>query len=187
MADKLSRTAHSDAPLTAARNPDPSALGAKLEDAQSADVLVGRSVTIDRSRDELYAFWRNFENLATFMSNILKVTVTDATHSHGVVAAPAGRTVEWDSAITADEPGRLIAWHSLPEAQVRNSGRVEFKDSPDRRGTVGTVTMVYDPPAGTIGTLLAKLFHKEPKVQARRDLRRFKQLMETGEISTSAP
>jgi uncharacterized membrane protein len=104
-----------------------------------------------------------------------------------VVEAPAGKTVEWDAEIVEEEPGALIAWRSLDGASVRNSGRVEFRDSPDGRGTVVTATMVYDPPGGTVGKLIAKLFQKEPKVQARQDLRRFKQLMETGEISTANP
>jgi uncharacterized membrane protein len=155
--------------------------------ARPGDVLVGRSVTIDRPREELYAFWRNFENLPKFMHNILRVTALDATHSRWLVAAPAGKSVEWPSAITVDEPGHMIAWESEEGASIRNSGVVEFKDSPERRGTVVTVTLSYDPPGGTVGQLIAKLFHKEPKIQARRDLRRFKQLMETGEVATAAP
>jgi uncharacterized membrane protein len=121
------------------------------------------------------------------MHNIRSVAVLDDGRSHWVVEAPAGKTVEWDSEITADEPGSLIAWRSLDGASVRNSGQVAFRDSPDGRGTVVTVTLTYDPPGGTLGQLIAKLFQKEPKVQARQDLRRFKQLMETGEIATTQP
>jgi uncharacterized membrane protein len=148
-------------------------------------VLIGRSVTIDQPRDKLYAFWRDFKNLPLFMHNIRSVEAISARVSHWVVEAPAGKTVEWDSEITADEPEALIAWRSLEGTNVRNSGRVEFRDSPDGRGTVVTVTLVYDPPGGSVGKLIAKLFQKEPKVQARQDLRRFKQLMETGEIATA--
>jgi len=150
-------------------------------------VLVGRSVTIDRPRQELYAFWRDFQNLPRFMHNVKSVSVLDARRSHWVIEAPAGKTVEWDSSVTEDQPGRLVAWESQQEASVRNSGRVEFLDSPDGRGTVVRVTLVYDPPGGTVGQLIAKVFQKEPKVQARQDLRRFKQLMETGEVSTAKP
>jgi uncharacterized membrane protein len=187
MAEVTSRTAHGDAPLAAAVNPNPEAMSGRVPSARKDEVLVGRSVTIDRPRELLYAFWRNFTNLPQFMHNIQSVTVQSATRSHWVVCAPAGKTVEWDSEITADEPGRLIAWHSLQDAGVRNSGFVEFRDSPGRRGTVVTVTIAYDPPGGTVGKLVAKLFQKEPKIQARQDLRRFKQLMETGEISTAEP
>jgi uncharacterized membrane protein len=186
MADPISGTAHGDAPLSAANNPNPAASNGNL-DARKDDVLVGRSVTIDRPREELYAFWRDFQNLPLFMHNIRAVTASGGGRSHWVIAAPAGNTVEWDSQITADEPGQMIAWSSLEGASVRNSGRVEFRDSPDLRGTVVTVTLVYDPPGGTVGKLIAKLFQKEPKIQARQDLRRFKQLMETGEVSTAHP
>jgi uncharacterized membrane protein len=121
------------------------------------------------------------------MHSVYSVTVHDALHSHWVIEAPANKTVEWDSRITQDEPARLIAWESLQGASVRNSGRVEFFDSPDGRGTVVRVTLTYDPPAGAVGKMVAKLFQREPKIQARRDLRRFKQLMETGEVSTARP
>jgi uncharacterized membrane protein len=187
MAEPISRTAHDDAPLSAAKSPNAQAANAEHWEAAKGDVLVGRSVTIDRPRDELYSFWRDFTRLPLFMHNIKSVSVIDAKRTHWVVEAPAGRTVEWFSTITVDEPGRLIAWRSEEGASVRNTGQVEFRDSPDGRGTVVTVTLAYDPPGGSLGKMIATLFQKEPKVQARQDLRRFKQLMETGEISTAAP
>jgi uncharacterized membrane protein len=121
------------------------------------------------------------------MRNVHRVQVLDASHSRWVIEAPAGKTVEWESEITRDDPGRTISWRSADGASVRNSGTVEFLDSPDGRGTVVRLTLVYDPPGGALGKLIAKLFQKEPKVQARQDLRRFKQLMETGEVSTAQP
>ncbi|HEY0747199.1 MAG TPA: SRPBCC family protein [Steroidobacteraceae bacterium] len=186
MAERTSTTEHGDAPLSAAKNPNPAVLNGEHVEARKDDVLVGRSVTIDRPRAELFVFWRDFANLPRFMHNIQSVTVMDTRRSHWVVEAPAGKTVEWDAEIIDEEPGALIAWRSLEGASVRNSGRVEFRDSQDGRGTVVTVTIVYDPPGGALGKLIAKLFQKEPKIQARQDLRRFKQLMETGEISTAA-
>jgi uncharacterized membrane protein len=186
MTSPISQTAHNDAPLSTAKNPNPLALAGDLA-ARHGDALIGRSVTIDRPREQLYAFWRDFKNLPQFMHNVHNVTIQDPRHSHWIIEAPAGKAVEWDSEITQDEPGRLIAWQSLEGASVRNSGRVEFLDSPDGRGTVVRVTLVYDPPAGAVGKLIAKLFQKEPKVQARQDLRRFKQLMETGEVATAQP
>ena len=187
MAESISRTAHDDAPLSAAKSANAEAANGRHLDAEKGDVLIGRSVTIDRPRQELYAFWRDFNRLPRFMHNVKSVSVVDALRSHWVVEAPAGKTVEWDSTITADEPGRLIAWRSEEGASIRNSGQVEFRDSPDGRGTVVTVTLTYDPPGGSVGKMIATLFQKEPKVQARQDFRRFKQLMETGEISTAAP
>jgi uncharacterized membrane protein len=186
MTSPLSHTAHDDAPLSAAKNPNPVAADTELA-PRHGDVLIGRSTTINRPREELYSFWRDFKNLPQFMHNVHSVTIKDQIHSHWIIEAPGGKTVEWDSQITQDEPGRLIAWQSLEGASVRNSGKVEFLDSPDDRGTVVRVTLAYDPPAGAIGKLIARLFQKEPKVQARQDLRRFKQLMETGEIATARP
>jgi uncharacterized membrane protein len=186
MTSSISHTAHDDAPLSAAKNPN---LIPEYGEGgvRHGDVLIGRSVTINKPRQELYAFWREFDNLPKFMHNVRSVSIKNRTHSHWVIEAPGGKTVEWDSKITDDEPGRLIAWESIDGASVRNSGRVEFLDSPDGRGTVVRVTLTYDPPAGTVGKLIARLFQKEPKVQARQDLRRFKQLMETGEIATAQP
>jgi uncharacterized membrane protein len=101
------------------------------------------------------------------------------------VRAPAGATVEWDSVIVEDIPDELISWQSDAGADIANSGRIDFRDAPGGRGTLVTATIAYDPPAGAVGKLVAKLFQREPKIQARRDLRRFKQFMETGEIATS--
>jgi uncharacterized membrane protein len=158
-----------------------------LEATDGSGELIGRTVTINRPRHELYAFWRNFGNLAQVMENIESVTELDERRSHWVVRAPAGTTVEWDSVIVDDIPDELISWESAPGADISHTGRIEFRDAPGKRGTLVTATFVYDPPAGTVGKLIAKLFQREPKIQARRDLRRFKQFMETGEIATSRP
>ena len=146
---------------------------------------VGRSVTINRPASELYAYFRDFSNLPHFMENVVSIEILDPRLSHWVVKAPAGATVEWDALVTQDEQDRLIAWTSQPGADVANSGRIEFRDA-GPRGTVVTVTIAYDPPGGVIGKVIAKMFQREPAIQARRDLRRFKQLMETGEIATPA-
>jgi uncharacterized membrane protein len=185
MSDRISQTTHGDAPLSAAKKPDVAA--AFPLEADSGDELVSRTVTINRPRQELYAFWRDFRNLPLFMENIRSVTVIDEGRSHWVVRAPADRVVEWDAIITEDEPGSLIAWTSTDDASVRNAGRIEFRDSTNGRGTQVRATITYDPPAGGFGKVVAKLFQREPKVQARQDLRRFKQLMETGEVATAQP
>jgi uncharacterized membrane protein len=153
--------------------------------AYESEPLVGRTVTINRPRHELYAFWRDFRNLPRIMDNIESVTAVDERRSHWVVRAPAGQTVEWDSVIVEDIPDELISWQSEPGADVTNSGRIDFRDAPGGRGTLVSATIAYDPPAGAVGKLVAKLFQREPKIQARRDLRRFKQFMETGELATS--
>jgi uncharacterized membrane protein len=184
--DHVERARESDAPLSAAVHQRNVGKEAAEERGWHEAAIVGRTVTINKTRAELYAFWRDFRNLARFLENIERVDVGDDRRSHWVIKAPAGKTVEWDSQITKDEPDRLIAWESLEGGDIKNTGRIEFSDAAPGRGTLVSATIVYDPPGGDIGRLIAKLFQKEPKMQARRDLRRFKQLMETGEISASA-
>ena len=133
----------------------------------------------------MFAYWADLTNLPAFMDNVERIDMLSDTRSHWVVKAPAGKTVEWDAVITDKREGELIAWASTDDADVPNSGRIEFRDAGDR-GTIVTATIAYDPPAGIIGKVVAKLFQSEPAIQARRDLRRFKQLMETGEIATAA-
>jgi uncharacterized membrane protein len=149
------------------------------------DTIVGRAVTINRPRAELFAYFRDFTNLVHFVENVERIEVIDAKRSHWVVKAPGGRTVEWDALITDEVEGEYLAWASQPGADVANSGRIDFRDA-GARGTVVTATLLYDPPYGVVGKLIAKLFQREPAIQARRDLRRFKQLMETGEVATAA-
>ena len=165
--------AHDDAPVTASKTAD------------SSRELLGQAVTINRPARDLYDFWRDFPNLALVMENIVSIEKLDDRRSHWVVRAPGGRTVEWDAAVTHDVPGREITWQSQGDADIANSGRILFEEVAGR-GTVVTATIAYEPPAGAIGKMIAKVMQREPNVQARRDLRRFKQLMETGEIATAA-
>jgi len=184
MAERTTHTRGADAPLTTAKNPDAHAAG--LEADRDADELIGRTVSINLPRQELYDFWRDFRNLPLFMENIESVTILDGNRSHWKVRGPANSEFEWDSVITEDVPGEVIAWSSVEGARVQNAGRVEFRDSTNGRGTIVRVTIAYDPPAGALGKAFAKIFRREPKIQARLELRRFKQLMETGELPTAA-
>ncbi len=176
----------SDAPLTAAVHQRDIAEDAAEDLGWDRATLVGRTVTINRPRSELYAFWRDFANLGRVLENIESVTARDERRSHWVVKAPGGQVVEWDAEVIEDEPDRRIAWRSVEGADVRNAGVIEFREAAPGRGVMVNATMAYEPPAGELGKAIAKLFQKEPKMQTRRDLRRFKQLMETGEISTSS-
>ena len=173
----------SDAPNSTLKDPNPAAagLGADLDE----DSIFERTVTINRPRHELYAFWRDFRNLPMFMEDIESVSVIDELRSHWRVKAPADFSAEWNSIVVQDVPGELIAWQSGEDASIKNSGRIEFRESPNGRGTLVTATIAYEPPGGKLGKIFASLFQREPKIQARQDLRRFKQLMETGEISTA--
>lgn len=150
---------------------------------------VMRSITINRSPEELYQFWRNFENLPQFMDHLQSVEVIDDRRSHWVAKAPAGTHVEWDAEIIQDLPNQEIAWQSLPDSQVPNSGVVRFIPAPGNRGTVVRVEIAYYPPAGAVGRLVAMLFGEEPGQQVKGDLTRFKEVMETGEVirSDAAP
>ena len=161
------------------------ALKSKKDRSADGEVAV-RAVTIGRPREEVYGFFRKFSNLGRFMENVERVDELDAKRSHWVVKAPAGRTVEWDAVVTHDEPGRLIAWETEEGAEVRNHGTVEFRDAPGGRGVELHATIVYEPPGGALGKLVAELFAVEPGMQAKRDLRRLKMLLESGEIATTA-
>lgn len=149
--------------------------------------VVGRSVTIARPRDELFAFWRDFANLATFMENVEAVQpVGTEGHSVWTLRAPAGQTIDVETKIVSEETGKLIAWRSVDGSDIDTEGRVTFEDAPGERGTRVSVRVAYKPPMGELGLLVAKLYGREPAIQARQDLRRFKMLMEAGEIATSA-
>ena len=146
---------------------------------------VKKVVTIDRSPDELYTFWHNFENLPRFMRHLEAVQVTGDTRSHWKVKGPADKSVEWDAEITEDIPNELIAWRSLEGADVPNSGTVRFTPATGGRGTWVHVELEYDPPGGKLGALVAKIFGEEPEKQVYDDLRAFKQVMELGEVVLS--
>lgn len=148
-------------------------------------VKVVHVVTIDKAPEELYRFWRNFENLLRFMEHLQSVSVVDSIHSHWVANAPAGKSVEWNAEIINDRPNQLIAWRSVGNSQIGNAGSVHFTPAPGNRGTEVKVILEYDPPAGRIGSLIAKLFGEEPNQQVREDLRHFKEIMEAGEIPTT--
>jgi uncharacterized membrane protein len=183
--DHVEQALESDAPLSTAKHQHDVAHAAAEARSWDDAALAARNVTINLPRNEVFAFWRDFTNFPAFMDNILAVERIDDRTSHWVVAAPGGKTVEWDSLITEEIPNELIVWESAPDADIKNTGRIEFHDGPPGRGTEVSATIVYDPPGGDIGKLIAKLFQKEPKVQARQDLRRLKQLLETGEVSVS--
>jgi uncharacterized membrane protein len=177
---------YDDAPLSTSKD---SAAAVRITTNEAiedrGDTLAAWAVTINRSAADLFAWWRDFSNLASVMENVERIDVLDSKRSHWVVKAPGGATVEWDAIVTEETEGSLIAWASAEGADIANSGRVTFRDA-GARGTVVSATILYDPPAGMIGKLVAKLFQREPNIQVRRDLARFKQLMETGEVATNA-
>ena len=145
-------------------------------------VQVEESITVQKPVDEVYSFWRDFTNFPRFMQHLERVERIDDRRSRWTAKAPAGRTVSWDAEIINEEPNRVIAWQSLEDADVDNRGSVRFRAAPGGRGTEVKVTLVYLPPAGKIGVAIAKLSGEDPASQVRDDLRRFRQIMEVGEV-----
>jgi len=141
---------------------------------------VDEAVTINRPIAEVYRFWRNFENLPTFMRHLELVAVREEGISHWVAKGPAGATVEWDARIIHEVDNKMIGWQSLEGSEVATAGSVNFDET--EGGTRVRVHLQYSPPAGKLGSAVAKLFGEEPSQQIREDLRRFKALLETGEV-----
>ncbi len=148
-------------------------------------IKVEKTVTINKPKEELYRFWHNFENLPNFMKHLKSVTVLSDKRSHWVANAPLGASVEWDADIIEDRENEFISWASVEGADVDNSGFVRFKPAPGDRGTEVKVVIEYAPPGGVVASAIAKLFGEEPQQQIGDELRRFKMLMEAGEISTT--
>lgn len=148
-------------------------------------ILVEKAVTINKSPEELYTYWHNLENLPRIMSHLRSVAKISDLQSHWIADAPAGMTVEWDAEITDDRTNEFISWRSLPDSQIENEGSVRFVEAPGGQGTEVHVKLVYNPPAGSLGAAIAKLFGEEPAQQVTDDLRRFKRMMETGQIPTT--
>ena len=155
------------------------------EGADRGIIRTKKSVTVGRPVEEVYAFWRDFQNFPQFMRHLESVSVLDDRRSRWVAKAPAGKTVEWDAEITEDRPNELISWRSLEGAEIYNAGTVRFQPAPGDRGTEVRVEFEYDPPFGKLGSKIATVFREEPGQQVRDDLRHFKQVMELGEIVVS--
>ncbi len=167
------------------------ALGVNTADhSRQASIPAGQgvkfdeSVTINRPAEELFQFWRQFENLPRFMSHVKSVKQAGPHRSHWVVDAPMG-TVEWDAEIITERPNELIGWKSVEGSMVDTAGSVHFQKAPGDRGTEVKVSLKYNPPLGQLGAAVAWLVGLDPAKMVREDLRRFKSLMETGTVATN--
>jgi uncharacterized membrane protein len=150
------------------------------------DDVVRTSITIMKSPEELYRYWRKLENLPRIMSHLETVTETDSIHSHWVAKAPVlGAKASWDAQITEDIPNEKIAWRSLPGSEVPNEGSAEFIELDGTRGTLLRVNISYMPPGGPLGAVAAKILGDTPDEVIKSDLRKFRQVMETGEVTTA--
>lgn len=148
-------------------------------------VRVEKAVTINASPEQLYTFWRNFENLPRFMNNLESVEVHDAKRSHWTAKGPAGTSVDWEAEIINEIPNELIGWRSVDGSKVDNAGSVHFTRSAGGRGTEVKVVLRYDPPAGVVGAAISKILGEDPAANVQEDLRRLKMLIETGELATT--
>ena len=152
-----------------------------METKNEGMVRIKRGVTVHREPADVYNYWRDFENFPAFMFHVESVT-TDGPRSHWVVRVPPGEKAEWDAEIVEDRPEHLIAWRTLPHSRINLAGSVEFRRAPGDRGTEVRIEIRYEPPDGAS---IVKLLGGDPDRQIRDDLRRFKQVMETGEVLLS--
>jgi uncharacterized membrane protein len=144
------------------------------------------AVTVKRPTDEVYRFWHDFENLSRFMTHVESVRPTGNGRYHWVASTPLlPKKLEWDAQIVEDVPDRSISWRSTDDTDIPNSGSVRFMPAPGGRGTEVTVELDFRVPGGALAEMVAKVFGEEPVLEITDDLRRFKQVMETGEIIRS--
>jgi uncharacterized membrane protein len=151
---------------------------------QATGVLARSSVTIRRSRDDIYRYWRDLKNLAVFMRHVDSVTESEG-HSVWRGVGPGGVALEWEAEIVADRPGERIAWRALEGASLPNHGSVEFRDAPRDQGTEVHLEVVFEPPGGALGAGFARFLRALPEQSMANDLRRLKQVLETGEVVCS--
>ena len=148
------------------------------------ELIARSSILLNCTPEEAYQFWSRFENLPLFMRHLQSVTLLGDNRSRWIAIGPLGKRISWDAEIAFDRKDDVIAWRSLPESEIYVDGIVKFRNAPANRGTIITVVVVYQPPAGSIGSALARLLGKDPSFMMRQDLRRMKALIETGEIPT---
>jgi uncharacterized membrane protein len=163
--------------------PQPAQAARKAADTadQPKQAPIETAVTIGKPAAELYAYWRRLENLPRFMKNLDQVTDRGDGRSHWVGKSPLGFKAEWDAEIVEEREGRSLSWRSLPGSQVYNAGTVSFEELANGRGTVVRVSMEV---GSGIGKVIGKLGGATQQ-EIREDLRRFKELMETGEVATT--
>ena len=161
------------------------AMGVDTAGTEDKGLTVEKVLTINRSPQEVYDFWHNLENLPRFMRHLETVTTTGARTSHWKARGPAGVAVEWDAEMLEDYPGQKISWQSLGNADIPNEGTVEFVEAPGGRGTELKINLTYRPPGGTAAKVAAKVAHGINAQVIEADLKRLKQILETGETATA--
>ena len=150
-----------------------------------ASMPVRRAITIAVPPEQVYAFWRDVENLPSFMSRLVSIEELGPRRSLWHMRAPAGKLLQWEAEIVEDIPDTTIGWRSLPGAAIRHQGRVRFRPAPGSRGTEVTLEVQYEAPAGELGRWFASLTRPAAGIQIENDLRRLKQILEVGEVVCS--
>ena len=148
------------------------------------ELVANSSILLNCTPQEAYRLWRNFEDLPLFMRHLDSVTQIGERRYRWVAIGPLGSPLRWDAEIVGEREGESISWRSLPGSEISTEGIVEFRTAPASRGTLLNAIVIYRPPAGKVGNALAKVLGKDPNFLMRQDLRRFKALVETGEIPT---
>jgi uncharacterized membrane protein len=162
-----------------------SSTGTETYPTSAPDAFVATSIIVGKPAQECYAFWRNPANLSRFSPMIESVTPLDARTSRWVARSVMGTKVTWDSRVTKDSPADCIAWRSLEGGSLYHAGVVRFEPATGGRGTRVHITMHFKVPGGRTALALAKVLGADPRTEVREDLRRFKQLLEAGEIPTT--
>jgi uncharacterized membrane protein len=158
---------------------------ARPKASHTADALkVERYITIGKPADELYRLWREPQILSRIMGPFAKVTAINENRQHWVVRSPSGHSVEWDAQIMEEQPGELLRWESLAGAELPNEGSVHFRPAPAAWGTEVALRLRFHPPGGALGASAMRLLGVVPRTMVTQALRRFKSLVETGEIPT---
>jgi uncharacterized membrane protein len=163
--------------------PISAAAGKQAGDSHARAVNIRKKLIVDRTRDEVYSFWRQLDNLPLFMKHLTSVDTLDNTTSHWVVTGPGGiGRAEWNAEIIKDEPGRIIGWRSTEGSDIATAGRVNFREA-FGGGTEIEVNITYRPPAGYVGSSLAWLLNAAFARIVEKDILSFKRFLETGVIT----
>lgn len=149
----------------------------------TTDITVERAATVNRNAAEVYRFWRELDNLPRFMEGVESIRQLDTGRHRWTAESSDGRRLEWETEILDDEPGRLLSWASRPDSEIAAWGSVRFVPAPGDRGTEVHLAERFQPPVSQrVSEWFWNLFGENPGVRLQEDLRRFQQLMETGEL-----
>lgn len=148
-------------------------------------IRIHKSLSVQRTAEECYRFWRNFENFPQFMHYVQSVQVVDTTHTHWRFRTPQGQQVEWTIELFSDIPSQQLGWRTLADAPIEHVGIVKFSPAYGNTSARLDIEIIYKKSVGKTDHALSQLFAEAPSEQWDEDLRRFKQLIETGEIATT--